>query len=234
MRIKLLMLSLLCLTTIQMGGSKKAQSQMDPITAIANVAPALAPVVQDVFHTYLDIGKSAVKKLTSKKLRCNFCNKGFTCKIRPSFSMCKSMCQEVQQIGGYELRIRFGGEGSTGSINVDDTDSNTDTQVSENWSIADCVRKGVQRGIQTSAGRGNTKSIAIYSMSDLRYLLKLLSYIEAAELQIASRGKGLLDEDGKQLTGDALDRELSRVKEIPQQINNIIRQQVSDGRFGNQ
>lgn len=181
------------------------------VLAASALAPIIIPIAKDVLKEVGKGTKAAVIALSKKKNRCKACNSAFTCKMKHAFSVCKSQCTEVRQVGGYELRIRFG----------------------EGWSLAECVKKGVGAGHQTARGKGNVKSIAIYSQEDLDYIQGLIAMSMVAHK--------IADTDGKSITRDELESmEMTReeaVDEANETINTItaaIVKGLKSGRFGNQ
>lgn len=157
------------------------------------IAMAAAPLVKEFLGEFRKDARTALSYITAKKTRCKACNVGAVCKSARRASICKGMCTDVIQIGGQEIRIRFG----------------------EGWTLAGCVKKAVEAGLQDRYGnkierddkqaapysdltqnnmvkRKRTKngqwiednSIAVYNLRDLNYLLILLAKKEAAQLII--------------------------------------------------
>ncbi len=175
------------------------------------IAPIVLPIAKDVLTEVAGTTKAAVVALSKKKNRCSLCNKAFFCKTRHAFSMCKSDCTEVHQIGGYELRIRFG----------------------EGWSLAACVKKGVAAGLQTFEGKGNIKSIAVYSQKDLNYLQELIALQMAARMIVDTDGKNIRPQDLEEMgisRQEAVDESIETVNTITASIQRALK----SGMFGNQ
>jgi|GEM_PF-3417374 len=126
-------------------------------------------------------------------------------------SSCKQTCQKIENLGGYELRIRFG----------------------TNWSLAKCVKKGVDAGHQTPQGKGNPKSIALYSQKDLDDLLELIKIQMAARKVINTKGAVLKANDLKKL-GKTVDQVIKESEELVTHIDASIKKNVEDGVYGNQ
>ena len=63
------------------------------------------------------------------------------CKTASGLSLCKAVCQKIKQVGGYELKIRFG----------------------KDWDLLKCVRHRVRSEKNSPQGKGNAKSIAVYT-----------------------------------------------------------------------
>lgn len=179
------------------------------------LVPLLEPIVQE---TVVDGIKHLKGIVTGKKcaLGCRELGAPY-CKSETFMSACKGGCQSIYQVGGYELRIRF-------KVKKDGK---------EDWSLANCVRQGVQGGTKTSAGKGNTKSIALYSLKDFESLLKLISLQMAARDVINSKG-AKLTEDGLKTKGMSRDKAIQEAGELVKHIEASIEQNVIDGIYGNQ
>ncbi|MGI4851833.1 MAG: hypothetical protein ACRYGR_07825 [Janthinobacterium lividum] len=220
--------------------SYHAQSTGLLVSGIAStVGPMLMPIVKEESKAITLAIISGVKKLSDKSTRCKVLCNGVgpltPCKTPTGVSACKAMCQEIMQVGGYEIKLRFWDKGS----------------------ITNCLKAAVKAGLQTSDGKGNTKSISVYSQEDLNLLIELISYINAAEKVIISKG-GKLDikvttkEIDDELKRGVYDQKLSR-QEITQLIKNAksinalnnaievkshaeaqIIELIKSGRFGNQ
>ncbi len=89
----------------------------------------------------------------------------------------KGVCQKIKQVGGYELKIRFG----------------------KDWDLLKCVRHRVRSGKNSPQGKGNAKSIAVYSQTDLDDLLSLIA------LQMAARQ--IIDTNARVLKPEELSKE---------------------------
>lgn len=191
------------------GTSGSAQSA-ELLTASV-IAPIVTPIAKEILSTLTQEAKKGAVALSSKKTQCKLCNFGLKCKEKHLFSVCKSRCTAFHQIGGYELRIRFG----------------------EEWSLTECVTKGVRAQLQSPQGKGNTKSIAIYSQKDLDHLLELIAIKMAAHSIVDTGGKNISPKD---LTNQGITR-TQAVDEAQETIDTIaksIDEAVRSGRFGNQ
>lgn len=204
-----LFLTLSILGTLFLGNSRCVQGV--EAVAASVIAPIVLPIAKDLLGEIASGAKKGVISLSKKKNQCKFCNFGLKCKAGPFFSACKSNCTVFQQVGGYELRIRFG----------------------EGWSLDECVRKGVRAQLQTPQGKGDTKSIALYSQQDLDYLLELIALKMAAHKIVDTAGKSIKPDELKKLETT---REVAvlEAKETIETITQSIDEAVKSGRFGNQ
>ena len=177
--------------------------------AISGLMPIIKPIADEAIVDTIKHLKAVISGATCP-VTCRGSSALF-CRSNRLFKICKQSCQKIDSIGGYELRIRFG----------------------KNWSLAKCVRRGIMSENQTPQGRGNLKSIAIYSQEDLDALLKLIS------LQMAARH--IVDTNGSELTPNDLEtQKLSRgeavesSKSLITHIDTSIKENVKSGVYGNQ
>jgi hypothetical protein len=182
--------------------------------AAQGLLPLLEPIVQE---TVVD-GIKHLKKVATGQTCPLGCRKGggLYCKAEKGLSTCKAVCQKISQVGGYELRIRF-------SVNKDGE---------LDWSLADCVRQGIQDGTKTSVGKGKTKSIALYSLEDYKSVLKLISLQMAARDVINSQGK--LTEEVLKTKGMSREKAIKEAGDLIKHIEASIEQNVKEGIYGNQ
>lgn len=76
------------------------------------------------------------------------------------------MCQKKEwELNGYKLRIRFG----------------------KDWSLSACLDQGLEAKKQIAEGKGNPKSIAVYSEAQLKQLLSLIA-LQSRSHYIVSTG----------------------------------------------
>jgi hypothetical protein len=179
------------------------------------LVPLLEPIVQE---TVVDGIKHLKGIATGQKclLGCRTLGAPY-CKADKGLSTCKSFCQEIYQVGGYELRIRF-------RVKKDGQ---------EDWSLANCVRQGVQGGTKTSAGKGNAKSIALYSQKDFESVLRLISLQMAARNVMDSKGAKLKEEDLK-TKGMSREEAVKEAGELIKHIDESIQKNVKENIYGNQ
>jgi len=160
----------------------------------------------------------ATAKLGKKSTQCSTCNLPGACSTKSVLSLCKARCQEVVQMGGYEIRLRFG----------------------EGWgSLAGCVKKGVAAGLQAPSGKNNTRSIAIYSQYDFDLLKELIGYKVAAEQVVSSAGAALADsaeikEAPPEKRKELIQKVVNQSKAAVEQIKAGITHNVVTGVYGNQ
>ena len=136
---------------------------------------------------------------------------GTGCMTKPGFSGCKQACQKIETLSGYELRIRFG----------------------KDWSLAKCIKKGITKQYQTPQGKGDPKSIALYSQRDLDGLLDLLKVQMAARKVIDTNGSVLKARDLQKL-GKTAEQAVEESKELVEHIDQSIKKNVENGVYGNQ
>ena len=179
------------------------------------LVPLLEPIVQE---TVVDGIKHLKGIVTGKKcaLGCRELGAPY-CKSETFMSACKGGCQSIYQVGGYELRIRF----------------KVKEYGTEDWSLANCVRQGVQGGKKTSAGKGNAKSIALYSQKDFESVLKLISLQMAARDVISSKG-AKLTEEGLKTKGMSREKAIKEADDLVTHIDKAIEKNVKEGIYGNQ
>ena len=179
------------------------------------LVPLLEPIVQE---TVVDGIKHLKGIATGQKclMGCRL-GGGIYCKADKGLSTCKAFCQEIYQVGGYELRIRF----------------RVKENGKEDWSLADCVRQGVQGKKKTSAGKGNTKSIALYSQKDFESVLKLISLQMAARDVVDSQG-AKLTEEGLKIKGLSREKAIKEAGDLVKHIDASIEKNVTEGIYGNQ
>lgn len=179
------------------------------------LVPLLEPIVQE---TVVDGIKHLKAVATGKSclLGCREVGAPY-CMSEFARSKCKGGCQSIYQVGGYELRIRFKLKKDGG----------------EDWSLAACVRHGVSDGKQTSAGKGNTKSIAIYSQKDYESVLRLISMKMAARGVVDSKGSKLKEEELKK-KGLTREEAVKEAGELETHIRDAIEKNVKEGLYGNQ
>lgn len=147
--------------------------------AVEGLLPILQPIMEE---TILDSIKH-VKGIMSGKKCLIGCTKigSVYCHAEKGRSTCKAVCQKIQNIGPYTLRIRFG---------VDDNNK-------EKWSLAACVRHGipdnatVEERKKLMEGKKIPNSIAIYSKVDLDRVLELIKYQMAAQTIIDTGGRNI-------------------------------------------
>lgn len=184
--------------------------------AVAGVAVTLLPIIQPIAETL--IGKvaneiqEAVKDNGNQHTCFSRCkNPLLICQSKKLLSACKSQCQTMEQVGGYKLRIRFG----------------------KDWSLVKCVGQGVGAGKQTKQGKGDPKSIAVYSQKDLDSLLNLIAMQMAARHIVDTQGRELKDRDLKKAnkTREAVVKES---QELVAHIDASIAKNVADGLYGDQ
>jgi len=183
--------------------------------AAQGLVPLLEPIVQE---TVVDGIKHLKGVATGQKclLGCRTLGAPY-CKAEKGLSTCKAFCQEIYQVRGYELRIRF----------------RVKKNGKEDWSLSDCVRHGVEGGAKTSAGKGNAKSIALYSQKDFESLLRLISLQMAARDVVNSKG-AKLTEEGLKTKGMSREKAIQEAGELVKHIDTSIEQNVKDGIYGNQ
>ncbi|WP_010299260.1 hypothetical protein [Candidatus Odyssella thessalonicensis] len=216
------------------------------------IGPVVIPIARDVLREARSSAGSALRFLAAKKTRCKLCNSGSVCRSKMRASVCKSMCTRIIQVGGQEIRIRFG-EG-------------------DEWNLAECVRKAVQAGNQDSYGNrimqdgktpvtpmvdqngnplndGRTvkmkqgrkgqwiedKSIAVYSQADLNYLLRLLAIRTAAEEIVNTNASRLTSTAIRSLRANQVTKQelIAEAQETIKNVNDAIERQRFT-RFGNQ
>lgn len=139
------------------------------------------------------------------------------CKSKKGLSICKAACQEKYQVGGYELRIRY---------RIDENEK-------EKWSLTTCVGHGVHGGWKTKEGKGNAKSIAVYSHKDFKSLLELISLQMAARNVVDTRGSELKENDLKE-KGMSREEAVNDASELVEHISASIEKNVQEGIYGNQ
>jgi hypothetical protein len=183
--------------------------------AAQGLLPLLEPIVQE---TVVDGIKHLKGVATGKKcaLGCRELGAPY-CKSETFMSACKGGCQSIYQVGGYELRIRF----------------KVKENGKEDWSLANCVRQGVQGGKKTSAGKGNARSIAVYSQKDYESLLKLVALQMAARDVVDSKGTKLTEE-GLKTKGMSRIKAIEEADELIKHTQASIEKNVKDGVYGNQ
>jgi len=133
------------------------------------------------------------------------------CKTASGLSLCKGVCQKIKQVGGYELKIRFG----------------------KDWDLLKCVRHRVRSGKNSPQGKGNAKSIAVYSQTDLDDLLSLIALQMAARQIIDTKAQGLKNEE---LSAAETDREtvVNEAKDLVEHVTKSIETKLATGLYGNQ
>ncbi len=183
------------------------------------VAQGLVPLLEPIVQETVVVGIKHLKGIaTGQKclLGCRTLGAPY-CKAEKGLSTCKSFCQEIYQIGGYELRIRF----------------RVKENGKEDWSLADCVRQGVQGGKKTNVGKGNAKSIALYSQKDFESVLKLISLRMAAKDVVDSQG-AKLTEEGLKTKSMSREKAIKEAGDLIKHIDTSIEKNVTEGIYGNQ
>ena len=183
------------------------------------VTKGLMPLLEPIAKKTVVAGIDHVKGIATGKKCLIGCTAvgSLYCKTERGLSLCKAACQEKYQVGGYELRIRY----------------RIDTNEKEKWSLTTCVSHGVQGGEKTKEGKGNTKSIAVYSHKDFKSLLNLISLQMAAREVIDTRGSELKEEDLKE-KGISREEAVKDASELVEHISASIKKNVQDGIYGNQ
>jgi hypothetical protein len=183
------------------------------------VTKGLMPLLEPIAKKTVVAGIDHVKGIATGKKCLIGCTAvgSLYCKTERGLSLCKAACQEKYQVGGYELRIRY----------------RIDTNEKEKWSLTTCVSHGVQGGEKTRDGKGNTKSIAVYSHKDFKSLLNLISLQMAAREVIDTRGSELKEEDLKE-KGISREVAVKDASELVEHISASIKKNVQDGIYGNQ
>jgi hypothetical protein len=183
--------------------------------AAQGLLPLLEPIVQE---TVVDGIKHLKGVATGQKclIGCRSLGAPY-CKADKGLSTCKAFCQETYQVGGYELRIRF-------RVKKDGK---------EDWSLAACVKHGVQGGTKTSQGKANAKSIALYSQKDFESVLKLIALQMAARDVVNSKGAKLTD-DGLKTRRMSREKAVKEAEELVKHIEGSIEHNVTNGLYGNQ
>ena len=179
----------------QVNHEAQAYVLADVIKGVSDVAmPLLKPVVERESKA---IAEAIIAKLSSIDIKSSLCQKGCnaqSCKNDKTLSACKASCQKVLQMYGYEIKVRF----------------------SDKYSITNCMRAAVKAGVQTTQGKSNYKSIAIYSQEDLKLLSEFFAYISAAKKVMVSNGGAL------------------NIKVTQKDINDAISKGTYDRKLGNQ
>lgn len=182
------------------------------VAVAAGIAVPLIPLIEPLAEKAIKATVSELKKIKIGKCPPN-CRKGLpiSCGTKHAFSACKKLCQKIEQIGRYEIRVRF----------------------EEDWSLAECVRKRVNKGKTTPQGKGNTKSIAVYSQKDLDSLLNLIALRMGAREVVDSNG-ALLDNNELEKKGITRKKAVQDAKKLIQHIEESIENNVTNGEYGNQ
>lgn len=182
-------------------------------------AKGLLVVLEPIAKKTVVAGIDHVKGITTGKKCLIGCTAlgSLYCKSKKGLSLCKAACQEKYQIGGYELRIRY---------RIDENEK-------EKWSLTTCVGHGVQGGEKTKEGKGDTKSIAVYSHKDFKSLLELISLQMAARTVVDSRGSELKENDLKE-KGISREEAVNDATQLVEHISASIEKNVREGIYGNQ
>ncbi|OJW51172.1 MAG: hypothetical protein BGO67_12680 [Alphaproteobacteria bacterium 41-28] len=198
-----------------------AKAEPFTIAAVgAFLIPILKPIAEETVGKATKAIIDATAKLGKKSTQCSLCNLPGACSTGSALSLCKARCQEVVQMGGYEIRIRFG----------------------EGWgSLAGCLKKGVAAGLQAPSGKNNKLSIAVYSQFDLDQLTELIRSKVAAEQIVSSAGSVALKEIKKEYPDASreqiqalVQRTVKESKVAAEKIRAGIEHNVITGVYGNQ
>lgn len=177
--------------------------------AVSGLMPLLQPLAEETILASVTHLKEVVTGATCP-VTCRGPT-GVPCMGPHILSSCKQICQKIENVGGYELRIRFG----------------------KDWSLIKCIRKGIKMGHQTSQGKGNPKSIAIYSQKDLDDLLSLIAVQMAARHTVQTKASGISDKTLAE-QGTTREKMLQESAELVDHVEVSIKKNVEDGIYGNQ
>jgi len=180
----------------------------------AVLVPILAPIAEKLISEVADEIRSSANGEESCFSTCS--NPLVICTSSKLLSYCKAKCQKIKRVDSYELKIRFGKNKS-----------------GQEWNLIKCVRQGVTSGKKTKQGKGNPKSIAVYSQESLDDLLSLIGMQRAARQIVDTQGKALTDRDLRKAkkTREAIVQESQA---LIAHIDASIAKNVADGIYGDQ
>lgn len=182
------------------------------ITSAVLAAASLSPIVTRIAEEAISSAATEIQGVITGT-KCPVGCRGpvaLPCKTASGLSVCKAVCQKIKQVGGYELKIRFG----------------------KDWDLLKCVRHRVRSGKNSPQGKGNLKSIAVYSQTDLDDLLSLIALQMAARQIIDTNAQGLKEE----LSAAETDREtfLNEAKDLVEHVTESIKNNLAAGHYGYQ
>ncbi|MCE3230679.1 MAG: hypothetical protein K0R52_607 [Alphaproteobacteria bacterium] len=212
----------------------------------AGVAGVLLPIVEPIAKDAIKgVAQEIQGVITGKKCPRVCTGMALPCKKAAGLSFCKAWCQKIRQVGGYELKIRFGGMpdrqaksdafASSAPQKLADRKKGMRSNPSgdKEWSLASCVRHRVRAGKNTPQGKGNLKSIAVYSQEDLNDLLSLIALQMAARQIVNTQGRGLSPE-GLKLIKAKPEEVVKEAEELEKRITASITKNLADNIYGNQ
>lgn len=204
---------ILLLTGIYAVAASAAPAFVITGTALTMAAASFSPIVKRIAEEAIGSVASEIQGVITGT-KCPVGCRGpvaLPCKTASGLSVCKAVCQKIKQVGGYELKIRFG----------------------KDWDLLKCVRHRVRSGKNSPQGKGNLKSIAVYSQTDLDDLLSLIALQMAARQIIDTKAQGLKDEE---LSAAETDREtvLNEAKDLVEHVTESIEKNLAAGLYGYQ
>jgi hypothetical protein len=213
--------------TAVVAGLAVASTLLPPfVSAVKSIAeelksqdPQAAPVITEVTQSLLENPPEELlkainetKNIVDGKKCPGFCLEwaAFPCKSAFWLSVCKGVCQKIQMVNGYELKIRFGKNGTSKN------------KVGEDWDLNKCVRNAVMSGKKTPQGKRERYELLLISdlpkKGEKREKEKIYLEIKDGMLKF-----NLIARDGKPKTGTidiAIDEPLTnnKLKEMKFQI----------------
>jgi hypothetical protein len=210
----------------------------------AGVAGVLLPIVEPIAKDAIKgVAEEIQGVIIGKKCPRGCTGMALPCKTASGLSFCKAWCQKIRQVGGYELKIRFGGmpdrKGKSDALAPSAPQKLGDRKKGvysnpggdKEWSLVSCVRHRVRSKKNTPQGKGNLKSIAVYSQEDLDNLLSLIALQMAARQIIDTNGEGL---SPKELENTNPEEVVKKAENLEKRITDSIAKNLAEGKYGNQ